>query len=182
MRNGTAPRGQVNPIDELVADLLTRTLDAERKYVASGWWDEITFCNLGIHCRLTVARFYDRRLGYLFWYLCRCAELGPNPSETHCLSLAEGTSTVDLDTLDRAWLVRLIGEIHNPADLDVFAGQVAQLADHRERSAKAHLSALAELCVDTDQYEVVVRSKSFGSFIPQRLPRKETGHGHGIAV
>ncbi len=171
MRNPTRSIEQVKSVGTLVADLALRTVEAERRFINAAWWDEDGFLCACLAHGIAPARFADRRLGFVAWYLCECAEARTHPSESACLKLADGTHTVDLDRLDRGWFVRLIGEIDEPSSIDALGELVARLAGHREGVARAHLRGLAELCVDLDRYTVHIEERQQSLFVPARLSK-----------
>ena len=147
-------------LNDLADDFLTNCFEAERRYVAAGWFDPVVLHDAAYRHGIYGDRFADRRLGFSYSYLACCAERRIDLDVQQCLALAELQRDVSLDRFDSEWLDRLILDTDIEAGhVEHYARQVARLADVRDNAARYHLREFAKLCIDASTFRITVQRK-----------------------
>jgi len=115
----------------------SRDLDAARSYdehllteralLAAGWRDPVGLNDAGFQVGLRPRDFLATEHGFVFCYLCRCAELGSVPTADKCVAFAAANGVIDHDLIVRS----LTDDSSRSESLIDWAHQVQRDADDR---------------------------------------------------
>lgn len=145
-------------IDSLAYDFLTTCFEAERRYVAGGWFDPVGLHDAAYRHNLCGNHFADPVLGFIYSYIAACADYDLQPTIDHCLTVAEAQGDVPRDRLDHDWVFLLILDTDTTAGrVAKYAVEVARLNEVRVTEACHHLREFTKLCVDESRFRITVQ-------------------------
>lgn len=143
-------------VKTLAENLIRRCVEGERTYLAALWLDRVAGYNAAVDAGLSVQSFSDRRLGFVFWYVCRCTEEHFTPTMGECLTLAP-RADVPIDHRDTGFLFRLIlAEDTQAGHVGHYAARLARLAGIRDGRARELLGELEALAVDDREASTIL--------------------------
>ena len=129
--------GAVKLADNITDDLAEHVRNVERQFIAASWLNPIAANNAGADAGLCGRSFAYNEHSAVFFYTCRCAELGTTPDIRQCVAAMHAigeplNSEDDVAETDLYWLIM------EPSGNNTSAGDTAALADLAYRIVRQH--------------------------------------------
>ncbi len=141
---------------ELADELILKSEEAERTFLASFWFDPVSAHDAACDAGLKSATFTTAPHSLLFWYLGSCHELNRPASIPEIVDISKHVPDTDWQACELQWLFEET-EISDGA-APLYAEAVADF--HRKRvEAQQCLRRFAELGAG-DEYVILVRPKN----------------------
>ncbi len=146
-----------NPVEDAGVVFAGEAIEAERTYLTAAWLDPVGGNDAACNTTLTSATFSGPEHSLIFWYVCKCAELGRAPTVVEAVQLAAWCNDVFLREADLFDILIPPLSVIEAKRIDNYAATVADFARRRDLS-RAYARRSVALFVG-DDYEVVIRPR-----------------------